>query len=83
MPTIIEKRPITSEEIEKRLNYIELKINLLMEETESKTQEKWDEKKQEVVPKTVLEVWQDRSKKELAQQKYSRRESFRNNDKNI
>ena len=57
----------TIDDIEKRLNYIELKLNLLMEETESKTKEKWDETKQEVVPKTFLEVWQDRSKKEFSQ----------------
>jgi len=79
MPIIIEKK----DEIEKRLNYIELKLNLLMEETESKTQFKYveDDKGGNLVPKTVLEVWQDRSKKEFNQN--NRRESFRNNDKNI
>lgn len=65
MPIIIEKK----DEIEKRLNYIELKLNLLMEETESKTQFKYveDDKGGNLVPKTVLEVWQDRSKKEFSQ----------------
>ena len=47
-----------NETIKKQGNYTELKLNVLMQETPSKTGEKWDDKKQEVVPKNVLEVWE-------------------------
>ena len=33
-----------------------------MEETPSKAEIKWDEEKQEQVPKNVLEVWKDSAK---------------------
>lgn len=50
------------EAIKKQLNYIELKLNLLMKETLSKTEVKWNDEKQEQEPKTVLEVWESSSK---------------------
>lgn len=61
MPQIInDKEEI--ENIKKQLSYIELKLNLLMKEIPSRTEIKWDEEKQEQVPKTVLEVWKDSAK---------------------
>lgn len=50
------------EAIKKQLNYIELKLNLLMKETLSKTEVKWNDDKQEQEPKTVLEVWESLGK---------------------
>lgn len=49
-------------DIKKAISYVELKLNKLMEETPSKTEIKWDEEKQEQVPKNVLEVWKDSAK---------------------
>lgn len=49
-------------DIKKAISYVELKLNKLMEETPSKTEIKWDEQKQEQVPKNVLEVWKDSAK---------------------
>lgn len=49
-------------DIKKAISYVELKLNKLMEETPSKTEIKWDERRQEQVPKNVLEVWKDSAK---------------------
>lgn len=49
-------------DIKKAISYVELKLNKLMEETPSKAEIKWDEEKQEQVPKNVLEVWKDSAK---------------------
>lgn len=74
---------ITNDDLEKKMSYIELKINLILENTESKDQEKYveDERGGRLVPKTLLEVWQDRSKKDTNQ--YQRRDFYRKNDKTI
>lgn len=62
---IIEQNKIKikqNEDNKKTSNYIELKLNTLMKETPSMTEIKWDEEKQEQVPKTVLEVWKSLGK---------------------
>lgn len=53
-----------NEDIKKAISYVELKLNLLMKETYSidPNAVKWDEAKQEQVPKTVLEVWKSLGK---------------------
>ena len=73
----------TNDEFEKKMSYIELKINLILENTDSKTQDKYieDEHGGRLVPKTLLEVWQDRSKKDTNQ--YQRRDFYRKNDKTV
>lgn len=51
-------------DIKKTISYVELKLNLLMKETYSidPNAVKWDEEKQEQIPKNVLEVWKDSAK---------------------
>ena len=53
-----------NEDIKKAISYVELKLNLLMKETYSidGNEVKWDDTKQEQVPKTVLEVWKSLGK---------------------
>lgn len=51
-----------NEDIKKATSYVELKLNTVMKETPSMTEIKWDEQKQEQVPKTVLEVWKSLGK---------------------
>lgn len=51
-----------NEDIKKAVSYVELKLNTLMKETPSMTEIKWDEQKQEQVPKNVLEVWKSLGK---------------------
>lgn len=65
MPQMVnDKEKNELENIKKQLNYIELKLNLLMKETPSKTEVKWNDEKQEQEPKTVLEVWESLGKNE-------------------
>lgn len=60
LDTIIKQ----NEDIKKAVSYVELKLNTLMKETYSidANEVKWDDVKQEQVPKTVLEVWKASSK---------------------
>lgn len=53
-----------NETIKKQGNYTELKLNVLMKETYSidPNAVKWNDAKQEQVPKTVLEVWESLGK---------------------
>lgn len=53
-----------NEDIKKAISYVELKLNLLMKETYSidSNAVKWDDEKQEQIPKTVLEVWKSLGK---------------------
>jgi hypothetical protein len=51
-----------NEDIKKATSYVELKLNTVMKEIPSMTEIKWDEQKQEQVPKTVLEVWKSLGK---------------------
>lgn len=53
-----------NEDIKKAISYVELKLNLLMKETYSidPNAVKWNDEKQEQIPKTVLEVWKSLGK---------------------
>lgn len=67
LATIVKQNEIIikqNEDIKKAISYVELKLNLLMDETYAIGSEevKWDEQKQEQVPKTVLEVWKSLGK---------------------